>query len=573
MFDHLVFIFYLVLFISSTIGYGFIFSKILKNDFVKLNLGYQGLLGFFFLSFLSILTSFFLPHNFVHNSLVHFIGLTSFSVFIINGKKFSELKNLIAVFFILLLGIYVFKNHDDFQYYHLTYALNLSENGYAVGLGNFSHGFRTISSLFYVHSLFYMPLIKFYLFHLGPFLILLFFNIIILLRLLKNFKENKIDFLYYFSLLSFIFVNVVFYRLGEHGTDRSSQILLLLIFIIFFEILLYDQIYEKVKKKLNLLIITILLAASIKVIYYLYFILIPILLFKKKIFKKFILKKNHILIGIGVVFLSINLLTSFFNTGCLVYPAEKTCFGDKEWSIPKDEVKGLSIHYEWWAKAGGGPNYKADIEPKEYIKNFNWLSNWMDKHFFNKVSDTLLGIITISLFLLMVLKYFSKGEKLSKEFNLIISKNSLIIMYLIPFIFFMEWFLNHPAMRYGGFVLFALPIFIFSARQMDKIKILKNDVYKVTIFFVILTFVIFNSRNLMRINKEINFYGYNIVKSPFFFIDRNVETYPLDTFEDYTVYTLKNGIYCWAAKTPCSNSKSVRIKEFLWMKMFYKKKL
>ena len=246
-----------------------------------MNLGYQGFLGFFLLSFLSILTSFFTPHNFVHNFLTHSIGLGSFIYFVIKQNKTEELKNILGVFFIILIGIYVFKNHDDFPYYHLTYALNLSENGYAIGLGNLNHGFRTFSSLFYVHSLFYMPYIEYYLFHLGPFLIIYFFNIVLLFRLTKNFENKKIDFLFYFSLLSFIFVNVVFYRLGEHGTDRSSQILLLLIFIIFFEILLYENAYEKYLKNLYLLIILILLAASIKVIYYLYLILIPIILIRK----------------------------------------------------------------------------------------------------------------------------------------------------------------------------------------------------------------------------------------------------------------------------------------------------
>jgi hypothetical protein len=55
---------------------------------------------------------------------------------------------------IFLIGAYVYKNHDDFPYYHLTYALNLSENKFIVGTGIFSHGFRTFSSLFYFHSLY-----------------------------------------------------------------------------------------------------------------------------------------------------------------------------------------------------------------------------------------------------------------------------------------------------------------------------------------------------------------------------------------------------------------------------------
>ena len=32
------------------------------------------------------------------------------------------------------------------------------------GLGNFNHGFRTPSSIFYLNSLFYLPVIKYYFF-------------------------------------------------------------------------------------------------------------------------------------------------------------------------------------------------------------------------------------------------------------------------------------------------------------------------------------------------------------------------------------------------------------------------
>ena len=42
-------------------------------------------------------------------------------------------------------------------------------------------------------------------------------------------------------------------------------------------------------------------------------------------------------------------------------------FLETAWSIPKDEVKLMSIHYEWWAKAGGGPGY-VHVREIEYIK-------------------------------------------------------------------------------------------------------------------------------------------------------------------------------------------------------------
>ena len=85
--EHFIFLFYLFFFTFSIIGYGFILSKVLKNNFLQLNLGYQGFLGFFLLSFLSIFTSFFTPHNFVHNFLTHSIGLGSFIYFVIKQNK------------------------------------------------------------------------------------------------------------------------------------------------------------------------------------------------------------------------------------------------------------------------------------------------------------------------------------------------------------------------------------------------------------------------------------------------------------------------------------------------------
>ena len=32
-------------------------------------------------------------------------------------------------------------------------------------------------------------------------------------------------------------------------------------------------------------------------------------------------------------------------------------------------------------------------DPGNYIQGFNWVSNWIDKYFFNKVSDFISGII------------------------------------------------------------------------------------------------------------------------------------------------------------------------------------
>ena len=560
--NHIIFFLYTIIFIQSTIGYGYIFSKIIDKQVLQNNLGYIGLLGFFFISLISIFTSFFFAHNYLHNSTLHFVGLIASIIFFYNSTKLNELKYLLILTCILFIGLYVYKNHDDFPYYHLTYALNLSENQFLVGMGNFSHGYRTFSSLFYFHSILYMPFIEFYLFHSGPFFILLFFNFIVLSKLKKNFSSDQINFIFYFLLLSLLFINIAFYRIAEHGTDRSAQILLILIFSIFFEILYLEKKNEIIFQKLKILLILVFLASSMKAIYYLYIILIPILFVKKKLFSVFFQKKNLVMLSFVFSSLFLNLSINYLNTGCFLYPAEKTCIIKQEWSIPKKEVKEMSLHYEWWSKAGGGPGYKSNIKKEVYVENFNWINNWVKRHFFNKVSDTLLGIIFISLFVLLTFKYFSNNEKYKR-----IKVHKLI--FLIPILFLLEWFFNHPSMRYGGYVLFAIPIFLATSLIIQKYNIKKIVMYKILIFFIIISLVSYNIRNISRISKERNIYSYDLLNSPFFFIEDVNSEIILDK-NGYKIYSTKKNKMCWASKTPCAYNRNLDLGNFLWMGMIFR---
>tara|TARA_Y100000590_G_scaffold466366_1_gene641456 strand:+ start:1464 stop:3161 length:1698 start_codon:yes stop_codon:yes gene_type:complete len=560
--EHLIFIFYIFFLIFSTIGHGVLFSRFVYRDFLELNVGYQGLIGFFSLSLISLITSYIFPHNIVHNIIIHIFGIIGFFFYLnLKKKNIYEIKYLIILILILIIGAYVYKNHDDFPYYHLTYALNLSENRFIIGTGIFSHGFRTFSSLFYYHSILYMPYIKFYLFHIGPFFILIFYNYVIINKIIDCFNNNKINFLFYFSLVSLIFVDIAFYRISEHGTDRSAQILLLLIFLFFYELFYFENFKKNQPIYLNLLLILIFLASSMKAIYYLYLVLVPLILFKKKFIIKFLKKKNFPIILILTLSLSGNLTTNYFNTGCLLYPAEITCIGNNDWSIPKKEVKRMAIHYEWWSKAGGGPNYKSEIEPSEYIKNFTWLKNWIDRHFFNKVSDTLFGILFICLTVFLVFKYVSK--KRSKKKNYI-----SYFAYLIPLLFLLEWFLNHPAMRYGGYVLIGLPFFIYVSSKLSNLEINSSKIIKVTIIFLTIAILGFVGRNVIRLNKEINFYKYNIVQSPLFYVE-NIKSRKILEKNDFVVYTTEDNKMCWASKTPCSYKKDLKSKKFFGLNMVY----
>ncbi len=562
MIDHITLIIYSLIFLFSNIGYGFLFSKVINKEYLILNIGYQGIIGFFSLCVISLFSSFFISHNFYFNSIIHLIGIVSFVTFIKLSSKNFELNLLFLIVFLFWIGLYVFKNHDDFPYYHLTYTLNLSENTFIVGTGNFSHGFRTFSSLFYYHSLLYLPLIKYYLFYIGPFYILIFSNLIILLELKNKFQLKNINFNYFFLILSFIFINVVFYRIGEHGTDRSAQILLLLMFFIFFEIIYFEKSEKSISLKISILLIIIFLASSMKAIYYLYLVLIPIVFFAKKFIKKFLLKKNFLIILTLSLSLILNLVTNYFNTGCFLYPAEKTCLIDQKWSIPKKEVKVMATHYEWWSKAGGGPGYKSEIKKEEYIKSFVWVKNWIDRHFFNKVSDTLFGVIFMSTLVILVFRFYGTKKINNKD-------NKYYLAYFLSLFFLVEWFLNHPAMRYGGYVLVALPFFIFTSKYLEKFRFNKKKIYFGSLILIILTISVFNIRNIVRINKEAKVYNYNLLKSPYFYVD-DVEPELVHKRDNFSLFSTKDKKMCWASKTPCSYDRNLKSEKFLWMNMVFR---
>jgi hypothetical protein len=78
---------------------------------------------------------------------------------------------------------------------------------------------------------------------------------------------------------------------------------------------------------------------------------------------------------------------------------------------------------------------------------------------------------------------------------------------------FVEWFYNHPSLRYGGYHLIALLIFIPSALFLDsKVKFEKGLSLKINVILLIILLV-FSARNLNRISKEIKLYNYNIFEN------------------------------------------------------------
>ena len=469
---------YYWLIIFSIIGYGLLFNKIFLRSESQ-NLGFIGIYGIFSLLLISYISSFFLPHTQIFNLAVLSLGLINF---FINKVIFDkELKKIIFIFGFLIIFIFISKNHDDFSYYHFPYTHLLTEYSGIIGLGNFTHGFKTSSSIFYLSSLWNLPFIEYYLFHISPVFFLGFSNLILFNKIEKFLKNNDTNYILYLSIFCIIFINIFFYRLAEHGSDRSAMILIIILIIELLDLnnksknILEESLFLK-------LFILITLIISLKNFYILYLILLlPILIgFINKKYSLLFFMKNKVTY-LCLTFILILFTVSFFNTGCVIYPVKILCFEKYSWAIPLSEVDLLNNWYQQWAKGGASPEHRVE-NPILYIQNFNWVKNWFEVYFFNKVSDYLLGLLFLSL--IIFLTFYSKKVK-----N--ISKPKFTFIYIILVFLTCEWFYFHPALRYGGYHLIAILIFIplsiFLSKYVQNINLFKKKFY----ILIILTIFIF----------------------------------------------------------------------------------
>jgi len=508
------------LIILSIIGYGKIFSYIfLKN--IKLDISQLGFFGIFFLIIISYITNFFFEHNYIHNLIILSFGLIFFLLRLWLIKNYNVYIISIGVFFILFIGILVYKNHDDFFYYHFGYTLSLITDKKIIGIGHLEHGFRTPSSIFYLNSLFYLPFVKYYLFNLGAVLFMGFSSIFFIEKIKKNLKKKQINFILILSLVSLIFILTAFHRIAEHGTDRLALILIFVLIVV-----LIESFQKKDLKKIDQfennfaqISILLLLIISLKSFYIIYSIFFIYWIFKAQIYYtnfnifKVILKNK--LSYLFITSFGIFILTVFLNTGCLIYPASFTCMDFFEWAIPIEQVENMKNWYSLWSKAGANPNFRVS-EPDIYLSNFNWISNWITSYFFTKVSDFILVIFVICL-----ITFFSIKNSPIKDSK----KNDYNIIYIIIGILTIEWFINHPALRYGGYTILALLFFMPLADILSRYTKYNERVKKNINILIIISFVIFIYKNISRINYEIDKYDYNILENPYYNLADNAFIY------------------------------------------------
>ena len=552
------FVTYPFVILASIIGYGLFFKKLFLKDINSfLNLAITGIFGLYFIYLVSFLSHLFFPHNFLHNIIILFIGV--FLCFKLKRDiRKDEFKIVIALFFLLFIGFFLSKTNEDFPFYHLPMSLQFVEQKIQFGLGNLNIGYNHYSSLFLINSIFYLPVTEIYLFNLTDFLIQIFFFSSLLI-LLKN--NNISDFVKITIATIFLIFLAKFNRLAEYGVDIPGQLLVTLS-IIYCLIFYFNEKKLTNKSQFSLIEISFYLmifAFTTKILYSIYFIIpiiISLIFFKFKNLFDYFFNVRFITISIFGLFTVI--FYNFVNSGCLIYPMSSTCFYDEfSWTLSESTIDHMSIHYSAWSKGGIGPGFGVE-DPKSYVTSFNWISNWIEVYFLNKVSDYLLLIIFIFILIYFLFVNNTQIQKKKKFFT------NFLIIYILVNLVFLYWFFNFPTLRYAGYsiisFLLILP-FVYWITGKLNIKDEKNK--KKFVILVIISIIIFNARNIQRLNKEFSLpesAANNFVNFPFYWV-KNVGYSQYE--KDFIILNVvESGNSCWATPSICVAHTGINIKKF-----------
>lgn len=176
------------------------------------------------------------------------------------------------------------KTNEDYSYYHLPNSLQFAQQKLQFGLGNINHGFKHISSLFMLNSLFYLPFFDHYLFNLPNLIFLVFFVLFILLEIYQrtNLNSNISNIL--LSLFLILFLSK-FSRIAEYGSDLAGQIIVCIYIFYIFEVIFNDNLKNENKEnilKLSLLLLVFAITTKFILSIYSLFFFVNIIFNKKK---------------------------------------------------------------------------------------------------------------------------------------------------------------------------------------------------------------------------------------------------------------------------------------------------
>jgi hypothetical protein len=474
-----------LLYFFSFTGYGKLLLSFVFNKNLHFNPFEITLFGIVF----NLIVGYLLYFTFGFNSYFNLIFLLLGIVFFYFLFKKRDFKYILKYgFFILLFFslVVISKTHEDFPSYHFQSIKDIFENKLTFGGANIDLRFAHVSLFVFVQSFSIIPYFLYKFAHVSIFLT--YFCVLgYFYYQSKISRLNKLE--NFFCNFLLVILIIKFTRLSEYGYDYISQFLLL---IVFHKIFFYKKDIIEVYKSLLIFILSILIKPAA-----ILFSPLFLLLFYNNNIKQLFIKISKKFLLVFILLQLIFLSNSFIRTGCIFYPLNSSCFYKDtiKWSV-KDDLKGYSNMVQLWAKGyyhQDKSKYEKKLPEKNFKENYNWIKYWIDIHFFYKISEFLLIIISIFIiFLIAIIRVeWSSFLYKSKELSYLIVLSLFSIFLWLNFV---------PDFRFG---FTALLIFTFSI----LVFLFKKDFFfieKRMKIFLCLAILFFNIKNFNRIYKEFN---------------------------------------------------------------------
>lgn len=494
-FKTIFYFFFSITYIYSIAGYGKILvnTKIPeKKTFNFFELKIYGLILQLFIAFILHLT---IGTSEYINIIILLFGLILYFFY---KKKLNQITSkyilllLVLIFSVLLIS----KTHEDFIGYHLFSIQEIFNNQIRIGVSKLNFRFLHSSLLIYPQSLMIFPFFSFEFVHLPIFL--LYFSTIGYFLYICYYTINNSE--RFFSLFIILILLIKFNRLSEFGYDYISQYLLI---IVFHKLYFYNSNKYELVKAIKIFFFSIL----IKPICLLFLPILFILFYNNKVNYVFNLYSSKFILFSSM--LAILISSSFLRTGCIFYPINTSCFTKEKifWS-EKKSIKEYSEVVSLWAKSFYSQEkskYPKILDKELFKKNFNWLKFWIEGHFFYKISEFLIILISI---ILLIHIYFTREKPKIKK---LLTKDYLI--FLLSLLSILFWIMTVPQFRFG-FASIIIFIYLFF-KKFFKMEIIfdKKKVYSLIVF----SLLILNTKNLNRISNEINREDiYKFINFPFY---------------------------------------------------------
>ena len=343
-------------------------------------------------------------------------------------------------------------------------------------------------------------------------------------KILKKKCESFFDQIHIYTLV-FILLHII--SLNKVGYDIFP-----LIFIVISMAMITKKkiLYVDFLENSLLVVYSIFLKTSV-----IFYIFIPIIIFLKNI-KKFNIKKNLELVLFIITLCLVAILTNFLKSSCLVYPISFSCLDtiwlNKSYGSPENVFLETSAWSKGWAN-------QSIFNYQDYVSNFNWVKNYMQTHFIDKIFFKIILPYTLLISIFLIFK--NKIDK--KKYPNSINKNYYMLIFFITTISIFSWFISSPDIRYGYtqlVIFFSIVTFFFVLKLNLEIKKILFYLFFILIFQFFCRFFLYQyeviSKDLYKSDYFPNIPEIAIIKKE----DLNI---PIDNL-------------CWDVKFPCITKES-----------------